>query len=154
MSTFSVPQDAPDWIRTHTEQYLNSNGEEGHMWDRPDGSGQIPCLLLVTKGRRSGELRTLPLIYGEADDAYVIVASRGGARRHPSWYLNLVTNPDVSIMVGPEQMEATARTADGTERDKLFAQMAQSFAPYLDYAIRAAGADRQIPVVVLDPKRD
>jgi deazaflavin-dependent oxidoreductase (nitroreductase family) len=154
MSTFSVPQDAPDWIRTHTEQYLNSNGEEGHMWDRPDGSGQIPCLLLVTKGRRSGELRTLPLIYGEADDAYVIVASRGGARRHPSWYLNLVANPDVSIMVGPEQMEATARTADGTERDKLFAQMAQSFAPYLDYAIRAAGADRQIPVVVLDPKRD
>ncbi len=153
MSTFSVPEDAPDWVRTHTEQYLNSNGEEGHMWDRPDGSGPIPCLLLVTKGRRSGTLRTLPLIYGEADDAYVIVASRGGARLHPSWYLNLVANPDVSIMVGPEQMEATARTAGGTERDKLFAQMSQSFPPYLDYAIRAAGADRQIPVVVLDPKR-
>ena len=96
----------------------------------------------------------MPLIYGEADDAYVIVASRGGGAAASLLVPHLVANPDVSIMVGPEQMEATARTADGTERDKLFAQMAQSFAPYLDYAIRAAGADRQIPVVVLDPKRD
>ncbi len=153
MSTFSVPQDAPDWVRTHTEQYLSSNGAEGHMWERPDGGGPIPCLLLVTKGRRSGELRTLPLIYGEAGGDYVIVASRGGARRHPAWYLNLAANPDVWIMVGSEQMEANARTAEGAERDKLFAQMAQSFPPYLDYAIRAADADRQIPIVVLEPKR-
>ena len=115
---------------------------------------RFPACCWSPRAAARATLRTLPLIYGEADDAYVIVASRGGARLHPSWYLNLVANPDVSIMVGPEQMEATARTAGGTERDKLFAQMSQSFPPYLDYAIRAAGADRQIPVVVLDPKRD
>ena len=149
---FTVDPNLPDWIRTHTEQYLGSGGEEGHMWDRPDGSGPIPCLLLAAKGRRSGEWRTLPLIYGESDDAYVIVASKGGARSHPAWYLNLDANPDVQLMVGTEQFEATARTAEGAERDKLFALMAKDFDPYLDYAIRAGGAGRQIPIVVLERK--
>ncbi len=153
MSVFTVPQDAQEWVRNHTQQYLDSDGAEGHMWDRPDGGGPIPCLLLVTTGRRSGEQRTLPLIYGEADGAYVIVASKGGAPSHPAWYLNLDANPDVWIMVGPEQMQATARTAQGEERERLFAQMAESFAPYNDYAERAGKADREIPVVVLEPKR-
>lgn len=153
MSVFTIPQDAQEWVREHTRQYLDSNGAEGHMWERPDGSGTIPCLLLVTKGRRSGDLRTLPLIYGEDSGAYVIVASRGGSAKHPAWYLNLVANPDVHIMVGPEQMEATARAAEGEERERLFAKMADAFAPYNDYAVRAAKANREIPVVVLDPKR-
>ena len=149
---FSVNPDLPDWIREHTQQYLDSGGAEGHMWNRPDGSGEIPCLLLASKGRRSGAWRTLPLIYGESDGAYVIVASKGGAKDHPAWYLNLEANPDVHLMVGAEQFAATARTSAGSERDKLFALMAKDFAPYLDYAIRAAGADRQIPVVVLERK--
>lgn len=153
MSVFTVPQDAPDWIRNHTQQYLDSDGAEGHMWDRPDGGGPIPCLLLAAKGRRSGEWRTLPLIYGEAEGAYVIVASKGGAPKHPAWYLNLAANPDVQIMVGAEQLEATARTAEGEERERLFAQMAAEFAPYNEYAERAGKADREIPIVVLEPKR-
>ena len=97
---FSVDPNLPDWIRSHTEEYLNSGGEEGHMWDRPDGSGAIPCLLLAAVGRRSGEWRTLPLIYGESDGAYVIVASKGGHKNHPAWYLNIDANPDVQLMVG------------------------------------------------------
>ena len=149
---FTVPESGQDWIVNHTRQYLESGGEEGHMWDRPDGGGPIPCLLLVTKGRKSGEWRTLPLIYGDTDGGYVLIASKGGAAKHPSWYLNLAADPNVHVMVGTEQMEATARTAEGEERARLWSQMAGTFAPYNDYQERASKADREIPVVVIEPK--
>ena len=154
MSVFSVSgEDAAEWMREHTRRYLESDGADGHMWDRPDGGGPIPTLLLVTKGRRSGEWRTLPLIYGEADSNYVIVGSKGGAPKHPAWYLNLDANPDVWIQVGAERMQATARTASGEEREALFSQMAELFPPYNDYTLKAGEANREIPVVVLQPSR-
>lgn len=151
MTKFTVPEGVPDWIRDHTQEYLDSNGEKGHIWDRPDGSGTIPTLLLVTTGRRSGNDLTLPLIYGEADGNYVIVASKGGAPTHPAWYLNLDAEPEVWLQVGAERMAATARTASGDERVALWEQMSTLFSPYNDYQQRA---EREIPVVVLEPKQD
>ena len=87
----------PGWVTDHIRRYLASNGEDGHIWNG------VPTLLLTTRGRRSGEQRTTPLIYGKVAgaDRYLIVASRGGARHHPSWYLNLVETP--AVQLGSEQ---------------------------------------------------
>jgi hypothetical protein len=84
MSDFDNPIDSPtDWARKHTETYVGSGGQDGHFWNG------VPTLLLTTKGRRSGQARRTPLIYGERDGSYVIVASLGGAPKHPLWYENL-----------------------------------------------------------------
>ncbi len=82
----------PGWIRDHMKRYIESDGRDGHMWDASSagGSGIFPTLLLTTRGRRSGEPRMLPLIYGESDSDYVIIGSKGGFPSHPAWYLNLV----------------------------------------------------------------
>ncbi len=147
---FTVKSDAPDWIKDHTTRYLETNGEDGHLWDTSErgGSGVVPTLLLVTTGRRSGDAITLPLIYGETDGAYVVIASKGGAPAHPAWYLNLDAEPKVRIQVGAERMDATARTASGDERQKLWEQMVGVFDPYTAYQART---EREIPVVVIEP---
>ena len=152
MLEFSVPEHLPDWISGHTREYLESGGTKGHLW-APPGSEMEPVttLLLVTTGRKSGKALTLPLIYGEApgtENGYVIIASKGGAPDHPAWYLNLVADENVTLMVGPDQFDAKARTAQGTEREALWKQMADMFPNYSDYAEKAA--TREIPVVVLE----
>ena len=138
------------WIAEHIELY-RSDPEKAHMWDSTSlgGPGVLPTLLLTTTGRKSGEPRSLPLIYGQAGDAYVIIASKGGMPSHPVWYLNLEANPECELMVGPKQVSARARVADGEERERLWKQMAEIYPPYDDYQ-KSAGT-RTIPVVVLDP---
>ena len=146
---FTVKADAPDWIKDHTRRYLDSNGEDGHFWDASaaGASGTIPTLLLVTTGRRSGDAIRLPLIYGETDGGYVVIASKGGAPKHPAWYLNLDADPKVRIQVGAQRMGATARTVSGDERQRLWEQMIGVYSPYTDYQART---EREIPVVVLE----
>ena len=100
-------------------------------------------------GRKSGGLRSLPLIYGEADDSYVIIASKGGMPKHPIWYLNLEANPECELMVGPKRVSARARFAQGDERERLWQQLARLYPPYDEYQQRAGA--RTIPVVILDP---
>jgi deazaflavin-dependent oxidoreductase (nitroreductase family) len=109
----------------------------------------LPTLLLTTVGRKSGEPRPLPLIYGEAGDAFVVIASKGGMPSHPVWFLNLEANPECDLMVGARAVKARARVAEGEEREALWRQMAEIYPPYDDYQ-KSAG-DRVIPVVVLDP---
>jgi proline iminopeptidase len=120
------------------------------MWDSSvaGGKGLVPTLLLTTTGRKSGRTHVLPLIYGKAPEGYVIVASKGGAPAHPSWYLNLRDHPEVELQVGPEKLKARARTASGDERAALWRQMAAIYPPYDDYQRRT---QREIPVVVLEP---
>lgn len=143
-----IPTALPAWIRQHVELYL-TDPEKAHMWDSSvaGGPGLLPTLLLTTKGRQSGRDIMLPLIYKKVDDAYVIIASKGGAPAHPSWYLNLQVKPDCEIRVGSLQMAAKARDATAGERAGLWQQMAEIYPPYDDYQ-RYAG-DRVIPVVVL-----
>jgi deazaflavin-dependent oxidoreductase (nitroreductase family) len=138
------------WIAEHIELY-RTDPEKAHMWDSTllGGPGPLPTLLLTTTGRKSGEPRALPLIYGEAGDSYVIVASKGGLPTHPIWYLNLEANPDCELMVGPKPLSARARVAEGEERERLWEQMAKLYPPYNEYQERAG--ERTIPVVVLDP---
>ena len=150
MLEFAVPTNVSEWMQDHVRRYLESDGADGHMWDggQPGRGSPIPTLLLVTKGRRTGKSRTLPLIYGESGDAYLIVGSKGGSPAHPYWYLNLVAQPEVAIQVGAQRMRATARTATGEERETLWAQMSGLFPPYIEYQQRT---EREIPLVVLDP---
>jgi proline iminopeptidase len=152
VSNPSTPRELPGWIADHVRRYRESNGADGHMWDSSiaGGKGLVPTLLLTTKGRKSGRTQTLPLIYGEAGGGYVIVASKGGAPAHPSWYLNLRDHPDVEVQVGPKKLRARARTASGSERAALWQQMAAIYPPYNDYQRRT---QREIPVVVLEEAR-
>ncbi len=151
MSKVTIPEGLPGWIQDHLRRYLKSDGEDGHMWDPPGaaGTGPVPTLLLTTTGRRSGDARILPLIYGEAEGAQVVIASRGGHPQHPSWYLNLVAEPEVGVQVGPRRFRATARTAEGEERSALWKLMLGVWPAYGQYQERTR---REIPVVVLEPR--
>jgi deazaflavin-dependent oxidoreductase (nitroreductase family) len=132
------------WVADHVRRYVDSAGDKGHEW-RPG----VPTLLLTTVARRSGLRRRTALIYGEAAGAHVAVASRGGAPQHPAWFLNLRDNPDVEIQVRDATMSATARVAEGAERERLWRDMAGIWPAYDG---RQQRTDRQIPVVVLDPR--
>jgi len=147
MYEFSVPTHLPDFVQDHVRLYLESGGEEGHMWTSPLGGDAVPTLLLVSKGRKSGNLQTLPLIYGETDGGYVIVGSKGGAPTDPAWMLNVRADPVVAVQVGSERFEAVARVAVDDERDRLWDVMTQI---YPDYDVYAERAGRVIPVVVLE----
>ncbi|HEX8498096.1 MAG TPA: nitroreductase family deazaflavin-dependent oxidoreductase [Actinomycetales bacterium] len=141
--------DSPvDWVNEHTRQYVESGGEQGHDWNG------VPTLLLTTTGRKSGVRRRTALIYGtspggsvDGGDAYVVVASKGGAPEHPAWFLNLQADPDVEVQVGPEVLAARARVATGEERERLWRDMAVIWPAYDEYATKT---EREIPVVVLD----
>jgi deazaflavin-dependent oxidoreductase (nitroreductase family) len=138
------------WIAEHIELY-RTDPEKAHLWDSTPlgGPGLLPTLLLTTRGRKSGKPRALPLIYGEAGDSYVIVASKGGLPNHPFWYLNLQADPNCELMVGPRRVSARARVAQGEERERLWKQMAAIYPPYDGYQEHAGS--RTIPVVVLEP---
>ena len=126
----------------HVRVYRETGGETGHIWRK--GS---KILLLTTKGRKTGEPRTAPLIYENAGDAYVIVASKGGAPEDPGWYENLAKEPQVELQVKDEVFPARARTAQGEEREQLWKLAAQQWPDYDTYQ---ANTDREIPVVVLE----
>jgi len=129
------------WQQEHARRYIETNGEDGHIWNG------VPTLLLTTTGRRSGEAKTTPLIYGRDGDRYLVVASRGGAPKHPQWYLNLEANPGVAIQVGAEKFKARAGAASGAERDRLWKTMAAIWPAHNDYQART---ERQIPLVVIE----
>lgn len=137
-----------DWAVEHVRRYRETGGADGHIWKGHDGTGNFPCLLLSTTGRKSGEARTTPLIYGRDGEDYVVIGSQGGRPVHPYWYLNLDANPEVEVQVEAETFPATARTASGDRRERLWNMMARLYPPYDDYRVKAA-ATREIPVVVL-----
>ena len=126
----------------HVRRYRETGGEVGHKWKR--GS---KTLLLTTKGRKSGEPRTKPLIYEQDGDRYVIVASKGGAPEHPDWYRNLEDEPNVQLQVLDDVFPARARTAEGEERERLWQLVNQRWPDYESYQTKT---DREIPVVVLE----
>lgn len=130
----------PDWITEHVERYLATDGDEGHMFRG------VPTLLLTTIGRKSGEGRLIPLIYGEDNGTYIVVGSKGGHALHPSWYENLVAYADVKVQVKADRFSARASTASGEERNRLWALMANIWEGYNEYQERTV---REIPVVVL-----
>ena len=130
----------------HVEAYRRTDGEVGHEW-RPG----VFCLLLTTTGRRSGQPYTTPLIYTVdrtvADEAWVVIASKGGADEHPDWSRNLAEDRHVTIQVGAEVIDAWANDVeDGADRDRLWRRMTEVWPQFDDYQEQA---DREIPVVRL-----
>ena len=109
-----------DWVIEHMDRYKATGGKDGHMWQGVDGKQNLPCLILTTTGRRSGKQYDTALIYGKDGDNYVIVASMGGAPKHPLWYENLAVNPTVELQVMADKFTATTRTASGEERARLW----------------------------------
>jgi deazaflavin-dependent oxidoreductase (nitroreductase family) len=127
----------------HVDRYVATDGEEGHDWQG------TKTLLLTTTGRKSGKPITLPLIYGEHGDDYLLVASKGGARQHPAWYLNLEANPEVEIQVKGDKMRARARTASPEEKRELWPIMTTEWPDYDNYQRKT---DRDIPLVIVEPE--
>jgi deazaflavin-dependent oxidoreductase (nitroreductase family) len=141
----TAPKEVTDsptgWVADHIRGYVESDGEDGHHWRG------VSTLLLTHRGRTSGKLYRTALIYGRDGDSYLVVASKGGAPDHPSWYRNLVANPDVELQVGAEKFAARARTATAAEKPRLWQLMTAVWPDYDDYQTKT---DRDIPVVVLD----
>jgi deazaflavin-dependent oxidoreductase (nitroreductase family) len=126
----------------HVRRYQETDGEVGYLWNG------VPILLLTTTGRRTGQPRTTPLIFGRDGDDYLVVASKGGAPHHPAWYLNLTAHPDAEIQVRAEHLPVVARTASDDERPRLRRIMTELWPNYDVYQSRT---ERTIPVVVLTP---
>jgi deazaflavin-dependent oxidoreductase (nitroreductase family) len=126
----------------HVRRYVETDGEEGYIWR--EGA---PTLILTTTGRKSGEERSTPLIFGRSGDDHVIVASQGGRPQHPHWYRNLVEHPEVGVQVKADKFRARARTAEGDERERLWREMNEIWRHYDEYQTRTS---RVIPVVVLE----
>src|SRR5271163_4584675 len=97
----------------HVKRYEETDGAEGHDWQ------DTQVLLLTTTGRRSGESRTTPLIYGEHDGDYLVVGSKGGADAPPAWLLNLESDPQVQVQVLGDRFPARARLATAEEKPAL-----------------------------------
>ncbi len=139
--TQEITDNPTDWVNKHIRQYVETDGTKGGRFYGHD------ALLITTRGRKSGALRRTALYYGVDGDRYVLVASNGGSKTHPSWYLNLAADPAVEVQIGPEKFAARARTATGDERARLWDLMATIFSTYNQYQARAK---REIPVVVLE----
>jgi deazaflavin-dependent oxidoreductase (nitroreductase family) len=133
------------WVKSHIKEYVESDGKKGHRWRG------YPTLLLTTRGRKTGQLRRTALIYGQDKGRYLVVASNGGADKHPLWYLNLLDNPEVHVQIGAEKFMAHARPATAREKPRLWRLMNGVYPTYDSYQERASKADRQIPVIILEP---
>ena len=128
----------------HGTLYRATRGLIGHHIP-----GLPPFLLLDHVGAKSGKRRTTPLLYVKDDGHYVVVASKGGHPKHPAWLHNLRANPDTTIQVGGRRMEVRAREARAEERGRLWAKAVAAWKAYDEYQART---EREIPLVVLDPR--
>ena len=125
----------------HVDRYRATDGEEGHDWQGTQ------TLLLTTRGRRSGEPRTTPLIYAPHGDDYMIIASKGGSSAPPAWYLNLSQDPEVEVQIKGDRFKAHARTASAAEKPEMWKRMVVEWP---DYDAYQRNTEREIPVVVLE----
>jgi F420H(2)-dependent quinone reductase len=128
--------------KLHSSIYRAS---DGHVWGKMFGA---PVLLLSTTGRKSGQRRTTPLVYTMDGDDFVLIASNGGAPKHPAWYLNLMANPDATVEVGDREARVRAEEAHQYEKARLWQKMVEVYSGYDGYQRKT---EREIPVIVLHP---
>ena len=144
LSQKEEPELSPtDWVADHVRRYVESDGADGHIMNG------VQCLLLTTRGHKSGKLRCTPVVYGQEGDRFVVIASRGGADAHPAWFLNIQADPNVEVQHLADHHALRARVAEGAERAALWQKMVGIFADFADYQAKTS---REIPVVVLEPR--
>jgi deazaflavin-dependent oxidoreductase (nitroreductase family) len=132
-----------DWAREQAEKYENSGGAEGATLQGK------PIILLTTKGAKSGKLRKTPLMRVEHNGEYAVVASLGGAPKHPVWYYNIKAEPHVELRDGTVNKDYTAREVFGEEKAQWWERAVEVWPDYANYQTKT---DRQIPVFVLTPR--
>ncbi|MBF6216020.1 nitroreductase family deazaflavin-dependent oxidoreductase [Nocardia puris] len=132
-----------DWAREQAETYENSGGTKGTTLRG------APVVLLTTKGAKTGKLRKTPLMRVEHDGEYAVVASLGGAPKHPVWYHNIVAEPHVELRDGEVTRDYTAREVFGEEKKLWWNRAVQVWPDYDEYAQKTT---REIPVFVLTPR--
>lgn len=130
------------WVRDQVATYEASGGTEAITMRG------VPVVVVTSVGARSGKLRKNPLMRVEHDGRYALVASKGGAPSHPTWYHNLVAHPTIELQDGPDRGEYAVRVADGPERAEWWDRAVAVWPDYADYASKT---DREIPVFVADP---
>ena len=130
--------------------YRLTRGRIGGTWRIGAGwRNPVPICLLEHRGRRTGKLRTTPLVYLEDADRVVVVASQAGRRNHPLWFRNIEADPAVTVQIRGERRAMRAHTADAQERSALWPRLV---ALYRDYDSYQSWTDREIPVVLLEPR--
>lgn len=129
----------------HVREYQATDGEVGYDWNG------ATCLLLTTKGRKSGLDRTIPIIFTEAKGKIFIIGSQGGHPQHPLWYLNVQADPRVKVQIKGDKFDAIARAAPSPEREELWAEAIKDWPNFDIYQTRTT---RRIPLVVLDRVKD
>jgi F420H(2)-dependent quinone reductase len=131
-----------DWVADQVERYEQTGGREGGLLEGK------PVVILTTRGRKSGQLRKSALMRVEHDGEYAVVASLGGAPKHPVWYLNLLADPTVTLQDGDRVLELRARTATEAERKEWWPIAAAAWPAYDEYQTKT---EREIPIVLFDP---
>ncbi len=131
-----------DWARENAELYMSSGGKEG-----TELKGK-PVILLTTIGAKTGKIRKTPLMRVEHDGEYAVVASLGGAPKHPVWYFNIKAHPRVELQDGTQTGEYEAREVVGDEKAIWWERAVAAWPDYAEYQKKT---DRQIPLFVLTP---
>ncbi|MFT7022481.1 MAG: deazaflavin-dependent oxidoreductase (nitroreductase family) [Rhodococcus sp. (in: high G+C Gram-positive bacteria)] len=129
-----------DWARKQAELLERSGGTEGTTLNG------MPVVLMTTKGNKTGKLRKTPLMRVEHDGEYAVVASLGGAPKHPVWYYNVKAEPLVELQDGPDKADYFAREVSGDEKAVWWDRAVAAYPDYADYQRKT---DREIPVFVL-----
>lgn len=130
------------WSGFHALLYRLTGGRLGRRLVDND------MLLLTTKGHRTGKRHTVPLLYVRDGESLIVIASYGGRAHNPTWYENLVADPEVVVQIGRDRHPRIARTADEVERSRLWPEIVDAYDAYATYQSRTR---REIPVVILEP---
>lgn len=128
------------FMKGHVSLYRSTGGKLG---------GGKSMLILTTTGRKSGVERDTPLFFFPDGEHFIIIASAGGAPKHPTWWLNLKSNPQAKIQIGPRVIPVTAKQADAEESKRLWAIIAENYKNFVAYQKRTT---REIPIVILIPE--
>ena len=137
---------AAQWVRDQVDAYERSSGEQANTL-RDTG---LPIVVVTMRGNKTGNVRKIALMRVEHNGEYALVASKGGAPKHPVWYYNLTANPDeVLLQDGAEPFEVSVRELSGDERAEWWQRSVAAYPPYAEYQTRTT---RQIPVFLASPK--
>ena len=135
-----------EWVRDQVELYESSGGKEG-LTLRDTG---MPCIIVTNKGNKTGAIRKTPLMRAVDGTNYILVASQGGAPKHPVWYYNLKADPNVEIRDETEVFSLRAREVpEGSERQRLWDIAVAAYPPYQEYQDKT---DRLIPVFITEAR--